>query len=266
VNSGEYQDDASISADGLTLYYHADRSGRLEIWQVRRASPTDPWGEPISLGDSINAGLCSVGPDISADGLSLYFARHDCNNLDTADLYVATRATTTAPWQDPEPLGSIVNGPFLDGQPSISSDGLTLYFTSTRPGGFGAADIYVTTRSAVSDPWGSPVNVGPTINSWIDELAPEINADSSALYFYQGEYFTGRYVPFDIMETPLKASPWRTETLIPTATEWRFFRGTQEPSKFPDQEWTRAGFDDGAWREVGRLWLFRGSAARIYWH
>ena len=56
----------------------------------------------------------------------------------------------------PENLGPIVNSSAFDGGPSISNDGLTLYFASERPGGLGEADLWVTTRPTISGPFGPP--------------------------------------------------------------------------------------------------------------
>jgi len=42
-----------------------------------------------------------------------------------------------------------VNSTANEGSTSISWDGLSLYFYSTRPGGLGLADIYVSTRARV---------------------------------------------------------------------------------------------------------------------
>ena len=50
------------------------------------------------------------------------------------------------PWSAPVPLGPQVNTEFVEVFPSLSSDAETLVFQSTRPGGFGGSDIYVTTR------------------------------------------------------------------------------------------------------------------------
>jgi hypothetical protein len=46
-------------------------------------------------------------------------------------------------WSEPVNLGPVVNSPELDINPSLSADGLRLYFVSQRPGGFGLNDIWV---------------------------------------------------------------------------------------------------------------------------
>ena len=65
-----------------------------------------------------------------------------------ADIYAATRAGAFDPWSEPFNLGPAVNSSNgAETRPSLSWDGTTLYFGSTRPGGDGGADLYVTTRS-----------------------------------------------------------------------------------------------------------------------
>src|SRR5687767_15199214 len=57
-------------------------------------------------------------------------------------------------WSSPVNLGPVVNSAANDLAAEMSKDGLSLYFGSNRPGGFGANDIYVSRRASVDDPWG----------------------------------------------------------------------------------------------------------------
>lgn len=57
-------------------------------------------------------------------------------------------------WSAAVNLGPIVNSSVSDQAPIISPDGLSLYFSSQRPGGIGGVDIYVSQRASVLDPWG----------------------------------------------------------------------------------------------------------------
>jgi len=58
-----------------------------------------------------------------------------------------------------------------------------LFFDSTRSGGYGQGDLYVTTRLSVSDPWGEPLNLGPIVNSSAYEESAIISADGSTIFF-----------------------------------------------------------------------------------
>ena len=69
----------------------------------------------------------------------------------------------------PTNLGPIVNSPYRDFSASISGDGLSLFVDSRRSGGSGDYDLWVTTRPSKDDGWSAPVNLGPTVNSSVQE-------------------------------------------------------------------------------------------------
>lgn len=90
-------------------------------------------------------------------------------------------------WTSPEPLGPNVNASTTwESQPSISSDGKTLYFVSDRAEGYGGTDIYKTIRNEKGQ-WGPAINLGPAINTPGDEASPFIHTDSQTLYFSSGD-------------------------------------------------------------------------------
>jgi hypothetical protein len=95
----------------------------------------------------------------------------------------SSRAQRYSEWSAPINLGPTVNSAFLDRGPAISKDGLSLYFASTRPGGFGGEDIYVSQRETRDDEWGPPVNLGPIINTSFTESVPAFSRDGHLLFF-----------------------------------------------------------------------------------
>jgi hypothetical protein len=74
------------------------------------------------------------------------------------------------------------------GYVSVSADGLELYFMSTRSGGLGDEDLWVSTRQSTADPWGPPVNA-QALNSSCREAFPSISPDGLTLYF--SDFFYG---------------------------------------------------------------------------
>jgi hypothetical protein len=98
-------------------------------------------------------------------------------------LPVADDPPQYSPWSAPVNLGPIVNSSANDAGAFISKDGLSLYFGSTRPGGYGVIDIYVSQRASRDAPWEPPQNLGPTINTSCSEQTPTLSVDGHWLYF-----------------------------------------------------------------------------------
>jgi Tol biopolymer transport system component len=110
-------------------------------------------------------------------------------NVLTAAVLVALLASypTAAPkytdWSAPVNLGAVVNSSFNDQGPAISKDGLSLYFSSGRPGGFGGSDIWVSQRASLEAPWDSPINLGGVVNTAANESIPALSRDEHWLFF-----------------------------------------------------------------------------------
>ena len=86
-------------------------------------------------------------------------------------------------WSEPVNLGPTISTTFTESGPAISKDGLSLYYYSTRPGGFGGNDIWVSQRESVDDAWGAPVNLGSTINSASSDFVPTFSRDGHWMFF-----------------------------------------------------------------------------------
>jgi serine/threonine protein kinase/Tol biopolymer transport system component len=85
---------------------------------------------------------------------------------------------------EPVNLGAIVNSPYQDVAPCISTDGLELYFCSDRPGSHGYYDLWVSRRPTNDDAWGPPENLGPVVNGLVWVASPAISTDGLELYFH----------------------------------------------------------------------------------
>src|SRR4051812_43928697 len=149
---------------------------------VRAERKYSDWRPAVSLGSGTDCGLINsaaadVGPSISKDGLSLYFGSSRGGGSGNFDLYVAQRTSPDAAWGVPANLGTVVNSADIDNVPSLSRDEHCLFFNSSRPGGFGMVDIWVSYRARVHDDfaWEAPLNLGPNINTG--------GFDSGASYF-----------------------------------------------------------------------------------
>ena len=144
-----------LSADGLELYFNSTGHGGFgghDIFVAKRATVTDDWGAPVNLGPVVNGPSHDVHPTISTDGLCLIFSEHGSagpyrpGGFGGADIWITTKQTTERNpedyWNEPQNLGSTINGSSVDSTPYISPDGSILYFSSSRPGGFGDRDLW----------------------------------------------------------------------------------------------------------------------------
>jgi hypothetical protein len=178
INTSDYEGGACISADGLSFYFSRASGG---IFVTRRATTKDDWGPPVNLGPVVNPGL-SFAPSITADELDLYFYSDRPGSFGDLDIWATSRPSANDAWGTPVNLGPTVNSAYREHFPSISADGLALFFDSTRPGGEGGFDLYMSRRATRQDPWGAPVNLGPVISAGT-AITPHISRDGSILYF-----------------------------------------------------------------------------------
>jgi len=141
------------------------------------------WTTPENLGATINSDENDGGPALSADGLSLLFHSTRAGGQGQKDLWISTRPSLESPWKEPENLGPMVNSEYQDHDACLSGDGLTMIFTSNRPGGYGSHDLWMSTRSGMDQPWSAAVNLGSLVNSGSVDEAPTLAADGLTLLF-----------------------------------------------------------------------------------
>src|SRR6266542_1311775 len=107
----------------------------------------------------------------------------------TAVIILATLASHPAAaqqfssWSAPVNLGPSINTEFSEFHPAISADGLTLFFSSDYPGGFGENDLWVTHRAYRNTDWGPAQNLGPSFNTAGGEYGPALSPDGHWLFF-----------------------------------------------------------------------------------
>ena len=139
------------------------------------------WGNVRGISFTINTENNEGAQTITADGQQMFFTACDRpDGYGRCDIYYCKKEGGN--WNSPQNLGNTVNSSYSETQPSVSSDGRTLYFASNRPGGKGKQDLWVTTLDSSSH-WTKPVNLGDSINTNDMEESPFIHADNSTLYF-----------------------------------------------------------------------------------
>lgn len=142
----------TLDSEGGPAYFENRKLGLPQLFfnSLRPGSAlndiyvSDAFGAAVPVTE-LNSEGTDADPSITADGLKIFFHSNRPGSLGT-DLYSSVRKSVFAPWSTPEPLGPAVNTAASENLLAISPDGDTLFFTSSREGGFGSNDIYVTTR------------------------------------------------------------------------------------------------------------------------
>ncbi len=199
VNSDENDYLPAITADEQTLVYTrliprdpnansaSNKNKGEDFYSCKKVN--GKWSKAINMGSPINTIGNEGAQCISADGQTLIFTA--CSEYDgypggrkgygSCDLFIAKKLAN-GNWSVPENIGKPINTEYWETQPTLSSDGQTLYFVSNRPGGKGSADIWKCNRNTLGK-WSNLVNLGDSINTAGFEESPFIHTDNKTLYF-----------------------------------------------------------------------------------
>ena len=119
-----------------------------------------PFGAPVALG-SLNTSFAEQQPRLSPDERTIWFQRTSTSS--GFDLYVATRASATAQFDPPSPVGEL-DTTSNEYDLTVSPDGMHAYFASDRAGGLGSNDVWQATRDAAAAPF-DLVSLTPNVSS-----------------------------------------------------------------------------------------------------
>ncbi len=155
--------------DPIDLFYYED------IY-ISPHSPPDLWSAPIHPGKPLNTDFHDATVGLSPDGRRLLMYRGD----NGGDLFESVLQGDE--YGDPYRLPNEINTKYHECSASYSPDQNTLYFVSDKPGGQGGHDIWVAKRDKKGR-WETAVNLGPTVNTTMDEAAVFMHPDGKTLYF-----------------------------------------------------------------------------------
>lgn len=192
-DDNEFTDAWTGQAFSEIYYVFQDRTGS---WST---SP-ELFDKNGKINTDVNEGEASFSPD----GSTVYFSRCDARENQTQGCYIYTSSRTSSgdkgkkgkkkdkesasangEWEDPVRI-NLGDTAYNYLYPAVTSDGLTMYFTSDMPNGEGDYDIWVTTRKSLADDFGKPVNLGPTINTGGRESFPVLQNDSLMFFSSNG--------------------------------------------------------------------------------
>ena len=144
---------------------------------LRPKKPGDAWAYAKNIGPVVNNPYHDSNVALSADGNTLFLFKDEGGG----DIFFTERQPG-GEFGAPTPMPGIINSSFEEKSVTISNDEKTLYFSSNRPGGFGGLDIYRATKDSKGE-WTNVKNLGPNINTDMDDDGPFIDYDGVTLYF-----------------------------------------------------------------------------------
>jgi tetratricopeptide (TPR) repeat protein len=177
----------SLSADGKGIFFTRRMKNPEEKWkefiedfyfaEIDSGYARDPVLLNYPPGKDNDAGAICISPD----GRLIFFtACFRTDSYGSCDLYFSEKKGDS--WSYARNMGAHINSDLWDAQPSISSDGKTLYFVSNREGSIGSSDIWKTERTKDGG-WSMPENLGSMVNTVASEMAPFIHYDNQTLYY-----------------------------------------------------------------------------------
>jgi WD40 repeat protein len=207
INTGFAETVPTFSRDGHWMFFASTQPGGMgetDIWVSWRQRTGDDfgWQAPVNLGPAINTPFFDAGPAFfEGDGTvppTLFFISNGASGIAGAnDVYASDLrpdGTFTSPVYLPE-----LSSPQSEGRLTISHDGLEVILFSIRPGGSGGNDLWVSTRGALGATWEIPENLGPFVNSSVEDRQPQLSSDRTTLLFASNR--TGGFGNFDLYET-----------------------------------------------------------------
>jgi len=180
--------DPFLSNDEHRLYFISTRASDglgeikdVDIWYVERLD--DGWSEPINVGSNINSSGDEYYISFTDDD-SMYFASDGHTRQDTSrsdhDIYYAEFIDNE--FQKPVLLDSTVNSAGYEADVFVAPDESYLIYCSTRDGGYGRGDLYISFENAEGE-WTEAVNMGAAINTEHYEYCPFVTKDGKYLFY-----------------------------------------------------------------------------------
>lgn len=173
----------SISEDGNKLYlfgyYNKSKKTNGDIYYSTLTSK-GKWSAPKMI-EEVSSNYYDLQPYVYKESL-MFFASNRDGKHDNYDIFVSEFKNGV--WGTPINLGPIINTMFDEQAPFLDWDGKTLYFSSRGHKGFGGDDIFKAEKIGASwTEWSKPVNLGPIVNSVLDDRYFFIAQNSPLAYF-----------------------------------------------------------------------------------
>jgi peptidoglycan-associated lipoprotein len=134
----------------------------------------------------------------------MFFTRCELDKNKVKGCQIYTTRKKGNNWDEPVLL-SFAADSFTVGHPWLSDNEETLFFASDMSGGLGGRDIWMAKFDKKAKTWGSPINLGPQVNTSGDELYPTLRNDTTLYFSSNGHVGMGG---LDMFEAKLKGGKW----------------------------------------------------------
>ncbi|MEM9051532.1 MAG: hypothetical protein AAGC47_05720 [Bacteroidota bacterium] len=180
VNTSYDEQIVGITDSGDSIFFYIDHVESVGDIYVC-AKELGEFRQPKYLGEQVNSLKIESACSISKDGNTLIFSSDRQNGYGELDIYMVKRLDN-GEWGPAENLGPEINTPLNEDFPTLSGDGLTMYFSSDGHAGMGGYDLFFSTWDVQNKVWSKPQNLGYPINSPYDNKTISFNLTGDLAY------------------------------------------------------------------------------------
>ncbi|MBL4578694.1 MAG: OmpA family protein [Flavobacteriales bacterium] len=174
-----------------------------DLWEAK-IDRKGKWNTPSLLNEAVNSSDNEGAAVLDAKFRMMYMTRCPIIQDKEVNCKILIAKKKGSNWDNPEEI-PLVPDTITAGHPSISKDGLKLYFASNLAGGYGGKDIWMVSKAGKRDDWSEPINLGPDINTSGDEMFPFLHEDGSLYFSSSGHIGMGG---LDIFHALYKGNSW----------------------------------------------------------
>ncbi len=179
LNSADWDSDAYFFNDSV-LVFSSDRPGGYggkDLYIAYRQQ--EEWKRPVNLGPAINSAYDEICPFLAKDGRTLFFASDNLKSLGGLDIFQSVFQDSIYQWTEAQNMGMPINSAGDDLNFRMTSNAMTAYYSSDRPGGHGGQDLYVAYFNSPLE--AHLVTSNPNVFLNVEQLKPEPVVDPNGL-------------------------------------------------------------------------------------
>lgn len=207
--------DPTMTGDMLEIVWSSDRASGYELWRATRPTRAAPWSSP-ALVANVNSASVEQSPELSRDGLTLYFTSDRDGNY---DVWVTSRASRSDSFGAPVKVAVLSSAAHEENVAVTNNVAVVDRQAASR-------DLFISPRASSTDPWSPPEPIAE-VNTSAHDGSPFLDDDLRTLYFHRAYphqiYVTTRPTADDAWREPLPvlspgdSDPWLApdgETLL----------------------------------------------------